>query len=196
MVGRWNAATYARSEAALVMFVHIEWARATRRSEGVAVTLLGLVLSIAEAGPGVTEAEELVAGPDGLGVQPHKARTGTDGGMGSREASPGVTGFLLKTGGTRTRVWWAGVKGDGPGTEEGSGSPLSRVVEPPCFCLTASQGLGVFSLRSRSWTREWGQVYCHNCGRATVLPPYGASGRFTRTIRYTWVPKGISRIRA
>ena len=51
---------------------------------GAVCSLAGTVATSSEAGPGVTEA--LVAGPKGLGVQPHKARKRIYGDARSKEA--------------------------------------------------------------------------------------------------------------
>ena len=50
--------------------------------------LSGTVVASAEAGPGVVDA--LVAGPEGSGVQPHKARKRKEGSVRSREARTGL----------------------------------------------------------------------------------------------------------
>ena len=66
--------------------------------------IAGKVVASAEAGLGVAEA--LVAGPEGSGVRPHKARKRTEGGARSIEDGTGVSGVLFKTGRTGERVWW------------------------------------------------------------------------------------------
>ena len=101
-------------------------------------SLAGTVVASAEAGPGVAEA--LLAGPEGSGVRSYKARTGTEGVACSIKAGTGVSVFLFQTERTGTRVWWLGMQEAGTGIEEGEGSPLSRVVEPPYFRLTAYPG--------------------------------------------------------
>ena len=57
------------------MSMYIDWARATRVLVGAVCSLLGTVVVSAEADPGVED--PLVAGPDRLGVRPHKVSTGT-----------------------------------------------------------------------------------------------------------------------
>ena len=66
------------------MFMYVEWSRVTSGLAGAVCSLIGTVVESAEAGPGV--GEELVSGPEGFGVKPHKARKRTEGGPGSIEA--------------------------------------------------------------------------------------------------------------
>ena len=69
------------------MSMYVEWKREIRVLAGVVCSLAGTVATSAKARTGVTEA--LVAGPDGLGVQPHKARKRIEGGARPREAGTG-----------------------------------------------------------------------------------------------------------
>ena len=85
-----------------------------------------------EVGPGAADA--LVAGPDGLGVQPYLVQTGTEGAWGQESTGRDSQVSYSER---KVQVKNVGAKGARHVREKGVGTAVRSLRDPPQFCLTA-----------------------------------------------------------